>query len=236
MTLTTLLDRIANTEERISKKQNTIEKKARLILKKENMLQKLTDEDEIRWMSWDIKHLHEDIERLTKEVEENEKKLEQYKSELTDVTARENDKDEIIEALPETLKRMQAELVDEWDSYDKKRKAKLCDLYRELGYREFYKKYSHSDREFSLKSEKEIHKDNMRDAEALIINLVYRVRAITGEITDWSGIKATLGTHGFTVLNGIVEGKQGRANVESILAGGYNIQRLHVRVLVREMN
>ena len=68
----------------------------------------------------------------------------------------------------------------------------------------------------------------------LIINLYYRVRNITGEIVDWSGISAEVGTQGFPVLTGYVIGKEGRAFVETILAGGYNIQRLHIRVLVHE--
>ena len=68
----------------------------------------------------------------------------------------------------------------------------------------------------------------------MILDLIRRVKDITGEITDWSGIQATIGAQGFTVLNGYVIGKEGRARVESILAGGYNIQRLHVRVLVHE--
>ena len=85
---------------------------------------------------------------------------------------------------------------------------------------------------FKGKSDEQIHDDNVQAAENLIIDLIYRVRNLTGEITDWSNIRATAGTGGFTVLNGTVVGKEGIACVESITAGGYNIQRLHIRVLV----
>lgn len=70
----------------------------------------------------------------------------------------------------------------------------------------------------------------MKSAESLIMNLYSRIHAITGEVTDWDGIHYSGGA-----LNGVVYGKLGSVRVESILAGGYNIQRLHVRVLVHEI-
>jgi hypothetical protein len=73
----------------------------------------------------------------------------------------------------------------------------------------------------------------VRDARAFVLDLLNRTKEITGEITSWAGVHLTVGTNGFPVLNGYVEGKEGRALVESIYAGGYNIQRLHVRVLVK---
>ncbi|MBQ8133170.1 MAG: hypothetical protein IJ192_01985 [Clostridia bacterium] len=51
---------------------------------------------------------------------------------------------------------------------------------------------------FKSKSDEQIHDDNIQSAENLIIDLIYRVRKITGEITDWSDIRAFVGTGGFT--------------------------------------
>lgn len=232
MTITTLKDRIARAEERISKKTNTITKKEALIEKKEAQLDKITDEYEKKWKTHEIEYLRDDIKRLHKEIEENSKKIEEYKQQMVGAM----EKEKSLEELPETLKEMQKQLVVIWDEFDKKERQRLQDEYNEIGYREFMKKHTYSDYEMRYKTNDEIHKSNLREAEALILNLVERVQHITGEITSWSGITATAGTRGCPVLNGYVEGKQGRAIVESILAGGYNIQRLHVRVLVKEMH
>lgn len=226
MTLTTLTERIAKAEERITKKTNTIAKKQALILKKQASYEKDGD----NWTLGEINILNRDIERLQQEIEENTKKVEQYKLQM----AGEMEKEALLKEIPENMKQMQIDLVERWDRWDKERRAFLEEEHKKLGYREFFQKYTGADYELSMATDKEIHNANMRDARALILDLIYRVKDITGEITSWKGIRAEQGTHGFTVLNGCVEGKQGRAVIESILAGGYNIQRLHIRVLVKE--
>ena len=82
-------------------------------------------------------------------------------------------------------------------------------------------------------SKEEIHKANLESGKTLILNLVNRVTKITGPITSWSGLHITHGNRG-AVINGIVEGEDGKAKVESILASG-PIQRLHVRTLVHKV-
>jgi hypothetical protein len=83
-------------------------------------------------------------------------------------------------------------------------------------------------------SEEEIHKSNTTTADALIRNLWTRVKDICTDVTaidlhlengnEWEGI----------VINGTVKGSTGIATVRSIYAGGYNIQKLHIRTLVQE--
>lgn len=84
-------------------------------------------------------------------------------------------------------------------------------------------------------SDEDIHKANLEDGKRIILDLVNRVTKITGPITSWSGLYLTRGNSGWSVLNGIVDGEDGRASVETILAGGYNIQRLHCRTLVKKV-
>lgn len=61
------------------------------------------------------------------------------------------------------------------------------------------------------------------------IDLYKRCSEIVGIITDASGLRT--GNNGS--INGFVLGEKGKAYVETIYAGGYNIQVLHYRVLVK---
>ena len=249
MKITTLKDRIEKATEKVAKKENTIVKKTAQIEKKYKALEKLGVEDpanmnvddfrdtenwhDIYWTYCDIKHLREDIRRGGKEIEATKKTLEKYEAQLVGEIEKES---LFLKEIPEVFKSLQDELVTTWDAWDKEKRERLRKVFNELGSREaFNRGYTGADYDFRYKTDDQIHDANVRDAKTLILDLYYRVKDITGEVTDWTGIHATQGTGGFTVLNGIVIGKEGRAEVESILAGGYNIQRLHVRVLVKSL-
>ena len=236
MRIETLSERIANAENKIGKKQRTILKKQELIVKKQNLLDTKylvnSDSPEALTLKWDIEHYTDDISRLEREINETTLSLAEYRKQLTGLMERVS---VLITDMPDILKGLKEELVERWDKWDIERRDRIQSDYRELDYKEFSRKYTHADVMFKGKSDEQIHDDNVQSAENLIIDLIYRVRKITGEITDWSNICASAGTGGFTVLNGTVIGKEGIACVESITAGGYNIQRLHIRVLVHSV-
>lgn len=245
MKIETLKERIEKATIKIEKKHNTIEKKKALIEKKANKVRALGfdldagvaweqrfDEKgrEAYWLICEIGYLKEDIERGQKEIPEIEALIEKYKKQL----AGEIEKEATISEMPEVMKQMQSELVTEWDQWDKDYRARLREAYNNMTYREFIKKYNYSGYQHMQLTDDEIHNRNEKDARALILDLYNRVKAITGEITDYRHLELTRGNMG-AVLNGYVVGKTGRASVESILAGGYNIQRLHIRTLVHEI-
>ena len=254
MKIETLRDRIAKAKEKIEKKQNTIVKKTAQIEKKYNALRKLGVEDpetkskmdfrelanterekfdDIYWTYCEIEYLQADIVRGEKEIDATKETLVKYEAQLTGEIAKE---ETLLTEIPEIFNRLRDDLVAEWDRWDLERRDQLADEYNRLGYTEFFKKgHTRADYEFRFKTTTQIHNANVQDAKALILDLYYRVKGITGEVTDWAGISTEIGTHGFAVLNGIVVGKEGRAKVESIYAGGYNIQRLHIRVLVHSI-
>lgn len=214
MTSYELKQRIEKAQEKINKKQVTITKKEGWIASGKK------DEYEIKW-------LQEDIKRLGREIIETQSTIDKYEKQLSGEMERER---VMLTEIPESMKMMQTELVERWNVWDFERKESLKAEYKELGYREFMKKNRGSEYQFMQQSDEEIIKNNERNAKDLIIDLFFRIRDITGEVTDWINVHCSGG-----VLNGIVSGKEGRAKIETILAGGYNIQRLHCRVLVHSI-
>ena len=214
MTIADLKVRIQKAKEKIQKKVGTIEKKEKWIASGKK------DEYEISW-------LQDDIRRLKSEIAETEMTIEKYEKQLSGEVEREQ---MYLKEIPYSMKQLQNELVARWNEYDFKRKNDLKTQYKEMGYRDFLKKCKHTGYKFMQLSDDFIIKENEKNAKALIIDLYYRINHITGEIMDWSNIFCS-----GNALNGIVIGREGKAKVETILAGGYNIQRLHIRVLVHSI-
>ena len=242
MKIETLRERIEKKEAQIERKQNTISKKMAQIEKKSAKVRSLgydpegdryqardtADHHELYWLMCDIDGLKDDIKRGQGEIEECKATLKKYEAQL----AGELEKEALfIKEVPQQMKDLEQNLIDEWDANDKERREFLKSKYRELGYEGFMKRYHHAGYEHMYTDDETFHRANERDARYFILDLLNRVKDITGEVTSWGHIYLENGNH-FPVLNGWVEGKEGRARVESILAGGYNIQRLHIRTLV----
>lgn len=237
MTTQQITERIQKANEKIEKKQGTIAKKQALLAKKQDgveMMKANPDKytsDNIYWTECDIRHLTEDIARLEKEIPEIRKTVEKYEKQL----AGEIEKEALLtREMPEEFRTLKDELVNRWDKFDIERKARLEKAYKELGYYEFCQKYEGAGYELIHTTEEDLHKKNNRDAEYFIIDLYNRVKDITGQVTNWEGIHLTFG-NSFPVLEGTVQGKEGKARVETVEAGGWNIQRLHIRTLVHSI-
>lgn len=232
MKIETLTERIQKAEEKITKKQNTITKKLGWIAKAEASLDSLSEQDR-KWKEWDISSWKDDIDRIQKEISETEKTIENYRKQLSGEIERQQS---WVSEVPEVLKSFQTQLVEKWDVQDMNKREQMNEDYRIMGYHDFLKKYRGQDTQLRYKTDEQIHDANVKDAKGIILNLVNRVKRITGDITDWKYLRVTIGTYGGAVLNGLVTGKEGKCCVESIGAGGYNIQRYHIRVLVKPIN
>lgn len=67
-----------------------------------------------------------------------------------------------------------------------------------------------------------------QDKRAKMLDLVQRINAVVGTITDASSLQVSAKGN----LDGFIVGEKGKARIETISAGGYNIQCFHYRTLV----
>lgn len=240
MTITDLKAKVQKAEEAVEKREATLQKQIKQEAKRREALTAKginVDDPNCRWANgksipeyWEVcdwESSRDAVKNSKKVLEDKIRILNTWKERLSAAEAKEH---KFLTEIPESMKAMRDELVIRWDEYDTQRQERIKTSYREMDYREWGKTHTAADYQFMYQTKEQIHNDNVRSAEDLIINLFCRINAITGEVTDWANIHYSGGA-----LNGIVVGKLGKVRVESILAGGYNIQRLHVRVLVHEI-
>jgi len=149
--------------------------------------------------------------------------------------------------IPEVLKQFREDVISRWDSYDQWKRDTIKKEYSEAvneehnydEWREFnrkmFNKWGQGWYDFRYLTNEQIHNKNVKDSETIILNLINRVSEITGTFTDCKGLHLDSDNSGYAIINGIVIGEKGKAKIESIGAGGYNIQRYHIRVLVKEV-
>lgn len=181
----------------------------------------------------------DEIRRAKKDLEIANVQLEKIKKQEEIKNAKES----TLQDMPEAIKEFAIKMENIWNEYDKNEKARLRDEYERLnslypknsiqGYKDFIKMYKYQGYEKMYTSDEDIEKANKKAVDQLILNLFERVIDKTGKITDASCLTVSNGNSGYAVINGVVYGEKGNAIVESIGAGGYNIQRYHIRTLVK---
>lgn len=176
-------------------------------------------------VDYEIKHAKEDLANANATLEK-----------IRQGEAKKRVTEQTLEEMPTAIKEFKDKVINDWNTYDTNLRAKIMEEYRNAETRderrELVRKYG-TQMELRHKSLEEINKQNTKDAENLVLNLYKRVIDITGDITDAKGLFVTAGNNGYAVINGLVIGKEGMARVDSIEAGGYNIQRWHIRTLVK---
>lgn len=250
MKSTELRERLNKSEDNIAKIKKTIERHFNQAQKKRAIIESNgwildrwqyvgggpTPNEEAYWTICEYDDKISDMEGAKKKLAEAEKVRDNWQAKLDRQLELES---KIQNEIPEVFKQVKNDLVNEWVLYDIAEREKMKDLkaqYREkyTNWREFntnWRKLYTYTREDSLnKTDEEFRKIAEKDAEAWLLDLYNRVFAITGKITDCSGV-----TWGGKCLDGIVIGENGTAVVNTIEAGGYNIQRLHLRTLVKEV-
>ena len=78
-------------------------------------------------------------------------------------------------------------------------------------------------------TEEDIEKACAKEAKDYVRNLWYRIKDIVGDVVDYGHLYLS-----GPAINGPIYGTKGNVRLETILAGGWNIQRLHYRVLIHK--
>ena len=221
-------------KEELSKKEAQIKKLGYTPDEEGKLKARNEQNNEAIWAFIDLDIYKEDVERLKRELEEISASIEEYKGKVAESNKVE---DIFTNEIPESMKQLQTELVEKWTEWDLNKQQRILKYKNQhLTYRDVMNKFSRYEwTEFAYLEKDQIIKQNEKDAKILILDLYKRIKYITGEVTSWKNITLTQGAYGMPALNGYVEGKEGRCKVESIVAGG-PVQRLHIRVLTREIN
>lgn len=189
----------------------------------------------------DLHTYYESIRDAYKAIEETQEKINKYNN----MMKAEEAKEDFINNLPENVIEFMNELEDSWNKYDMRRRDKIQAMKHELyqydnfsteykeGKAKMHQMFGSNWYEDSFLTDEQIKKDNKKAVKSLILDFINRVKDRVGTITSFANLHLNRDNQGFAILNGKVEGTEGTARVESIYAGGYNIQRLHVRVLVK---
>jgi len=224
MDIQKLQERIDKAQEKIDKKCNTIEKtKARIEKltaqiatfehKTREELRTIPSEERTEenfYIPWEVLFKLEVAEDSIKANYKEIKKIEGSLKKYQDQMVKENNNLNKVENIPEILKNLIEKIIEEND------------------------KLAMNDPK-EVRSFEEIHKDNVEFANYLVLNLIARTENVVGEITSWNELRITAGSHHLPVFNGVVNGTKGTAIIETIEAGGWNVQRWHLRVLIKKI-
>lgn len=235
MTSTELRARLDKAIETVAKKEKTIERHEAQAEKK---LAKITELgisidpmenreiSEHYWLCCEYQSKLRDIKDATKKLEEAQQIAKNWEDKL----ARQLEVERKLQTeIPEVFTEARNHLVESWVASDIRAREDMLKAKKDLEYKEFRKMYRYTEEESLKHTDEEFRKIEEREADFWLLNLYNRVYAITGKVTDCSGIR-----WGGKCLDGYVVGENGVAEVETIGAGGYNIQRFHLRVLVKE--
>lgn len=179
-----------------------------------------------RWLDYDIQFAKDEVKEAEKKVSEAAEKVEQLTAKVEQLKGENED----LKAIPEALVRLQNELENSWNKNSFYWRDLYRSEYKKMDYKQFVTEYGYHAYKERYLTDEQIKRKNKVAAQSYIIDLVNRVKAKVGTITDYSGIQ--LDSNGKS-LNGTVKGTNGSAYVETIIAGGWNIQRLHLRTLVK---
>lgn len=186
----------------------------------------LTNGDSLYWDICGYTDKLRDIRDATKKLEDAKQIASNWKERYNLAVKKEL---MIAKEIPEAFKSARDTLVEAWVESDIRSREKMKKDRSTLEYKEFREIWTYTAETMYTKTDEEFRKYEESEADVWVLDLYNRVKEICGDITD-----ASLLRWGGKCLDGKVVGTKGTAWVNTILAGGYNIQRLHLRTLVHK--
>lgn len=191
-----------------------------------------------------------DLRYTTKELDEAKKSLTTYEAKVAEEKVSADTKVPAIDQFLDNWK----EKAIEWYIQDAARYHELLERQKEedaedekvngRNYfnRELYRKHKDQRNVYNVVT-REVYSKKIGKADVQVLTaiiekekirkrkvLIDKVKEITGTITDGCYLSVVNGD-----LNGYITGEQGKAEVRTISAGGYNIQCFHYRMLVKKL-
>ena len=225
------------------------------IAKLEKKLARIIKAQESGWTVNPYYYREDDLRYTNKELDVARKALAEYEAKLA--TETEKDASRNIEAIVEFLNKWADRMYKAYETAYNRYLAAKAEYYNSEAYKAYWdapnyartgdikQAYVRARMEFNDTWKflyiylapngdfdgAKLHKELEQDKKAKYDDLVERVNAICGAIKDASGLR--VGEKG--EINGLIIGERGNARVETIDAGGYNIQCYHFRTLVHEV-
>lgn len=234
--------------------QKRIAGKEKEVAKLEKKIERILKAKASNWENNPYYYNENDLKWASKDLESAKAGLEKYRADLAEATAKAESRD--VKIILEFLEGWKAQsrkfYMDSVDRYIEARTEfyradkELCELCNRTKDREERNKIRSQMRSVKANFSNEwgwiapyiernainlekLDKDLKAEAERKYDFIIERTVAITGTITDASNLH--IGEDGFE-LNGFIIGENGKAKVQTIGAGGWNIQRFHFRTLV----
>jgi len=234
--MTTWEIRIASASANIEKINKRIERFDKIIIKKTELLGTTTDKNDLYYLKCDIDGAQSDKKRAERDLVDERKKLDEYRTKRA-LEVKKEEATPIVPAVEEFLAHWKEEAkkfyISEVGKVDDFKKT-VSDLKWNERNKALMNRFGgmvlnlyggyHSPDELEKKLEILL----TGEVKARREDLFGRCSVVTGVILDASRLH--IGDNGS--INGVVIGENGNAKVETIIAGGYNIQILHYRVLV----
>lgn len=220
MKLETLKERVIKAEAKLEKRKAIKQKMYDRLAKKMEKIQNPNDLDVIA--------ATRDVIEARQKEEEARKALEKARKELNEkITVADVVEANMPKAIEEFFARWEKAFIECWmEKMEEMKKLRSEDFQK---FKNEMNKHGAMWWERITWTEADWKKEAAREKEVKMYNLVRRVRKVVGVITDEEGLY--LDERG--EINGVVVGTDGKAAVSTIIAGGWNIQRIHFRTLVR---